>query len=54
MREALLLKFTQNENLRQLLLQTGHSKLIEHTKNDKFWADGGNGSGQNKLGILLM
>ena len=36
------------------LLETKDCKLVEHTKNDKFWADGGNGSGQNKLGILLM
>ena len=26
----------------------------EHTTNDSYWGDGGNGSGQNKLGHLLM
>jgi len=28
--------------------------LIEHTKNDSYWADGGDGSGKNRLGQLLM
>ena len=28
--------------------------LIEHTKNDSYWADGGDGSGLNKLGKILM
>lgn len=47
-------KFDQNIELRNILLSTGNAKLIEHTKNDNYWADGGDGSGQNKLGILLM
>jgi len=28
-------------------------KLIEHTKNDSYWADGGDGNGKNMLGRLL-
>jgi predicted NAD-dependent protein-ADP-ribosyltransferase YbiA (DUF1768 family) len=28
--------------------------LVEHTKKDKYWADGGDGSGKNRLGELLM
>jgi predicted NAD-dependent protein-ADP-ribosyltransferase YbiA (DUF1768 family) len=28
--------------------------LVEHTSNDSYWADGGYGSGQNRLGFLLM
>ena len=47
-------KFTQNEELRKELLSTGDAKLIEHTRNDKYWADGGDGKGKNMLGILLM
>lgn len=27
---------------------------IEHTRNDRYWADGGNGTGKNMLGIVLM
>ena len=54
MYEGLRHKFLQNEDLRVKLLETGDKKLIEHTENDKFWGDGGNGKGENRLGILLM
>ena len=54
MREALLAKFTQHPKLRTLLLQTKDAELIEHTKNDRYWADGGDGTGKNRLGQLLM
>jgi hypothetical protein len=54
MREALRAKFTQHPTLRALLLSTGNADLIEHTKNDRYWADGGDGTGKNRLGKLLM
>jgi ribA/ribD-fused uncharacterized protein len=54
MRTALKAKFTQHEDCRQLLLQTQDALLIEHTKNDNYWADGGDGKGKNRLGVLLM
>ncbi len=54
MREALQAKFKQHPSLRSLLLQPGDAELIEHTKNDRYWADGGDGSGKNRLGHLLM
>ena len=54
MRGALQTKFKQHPSLRSLLLQTGDAELIEHTKNDRYWADGGDGSGKNRLGHLLM
>ncbi len=54
MLEALRAKFTQHPNLRDLLLSTGNAKLVEHTENDAYWGDGGNGQGKNRLGILLM
>ena len=54
MREALRAKFTQHAGLRSLLLDTGDSELIEHTKNDSYWGDGGDGTGKNRLGQLLM
>ncbi len=54
MREALYAKFTQHPKLKAKLLTTGETPLIEHTKNDSYWADGGDGSGKNMLGELLM
>lgn len=54
MRQAVMAKFTQHEDLRQLLLATGDAKLIEHTENDDYWGDGGDGSGKNMLGRILM
>lgn len=47
-------KFTQYPELGQLLVETGDAEIIEHTSNDSFWADGGDGSGQNVLGQILM
>jgi ribA/ribD-fused uncharacterized protein len=54
MREALVAKFTQHDVLRELLLSTGDAKLVEHTEKDDYWGDGGDGSGRNMLGRLLM
>lgn len=54
MREAVEAKFRQHEELRVLLLGTGDAKLVEHTENDDFWGDGGDGSGRNELGRVLM
>ena len=54
MREALLAKFTQHAALRSLLLETDDAEIVEHTKNDRYWGDGGDGSGLNRLGQLLM
>ena len=54
MREALRAKFTQNEELKKILLDTGDAELVEHTTNDSYWGDGGDGSGKNMLGKLLM
>jgi len=54
MYEALKAKFTQHEELNELLLATGDKILIEHTENDSYWGDSGDGSGKNRLGKLLM
>ncbi|MCO7224104.1 NADAR family protein [Pleionea sp. CnH1-48] len=54
MREAVLQKFMQHDYLKALLLGTGSAKLIESTENDSYWGDGGDGSGKNKLGLILM
>eukprot|EP00347_Sterkiella_histriomuscorum_P005823 403355134 len=52
--EILVAKFTQNENIKQKLLATGDAILVEHTANDDYWGDNGDGTGQNVLGKLLM
>ena len=54
MRVAVRAKFTQHEELRELLLSTGDEELVEHTTNDAYWADGGDGTGKNMLGKILM
>ncbi len=54
MYEVLKAKFTQHDELKTLLLETEEKILIEHTENDAYWGDGGDGKGKNKLGKLLM
>lgn len=47
-------KFTQNKNLRQMLIATGCEELIEGNDwGDKFWGVCG-GAGENHLGKILM
>jgi ribA/ribD-fused uncharacterized protein len=54
MLEALRAKFTQHDDLLETLLGTGDAVLVEHTVRDAYWGDGGDGSGKNRLGRLLM
>ena len=57
MERALLAKFTQNNELRSKLMETGEALLVEHTKRDNYWGDGGDGgdgsAGRNNLGKML-
>lgn len=52
MREALEAKFTQIPELKQKLLDTGNSKLVEDSSRDAYWGGILEGS-QNKLGDML-
>ncbi len=54
MLEGLRAKFRQHPDLRERLLGSGDRLLVEHTTNDAYWGDAGDGSGQNRLGALLM
>jgi hypothetical protein len=54
MYKAVKAKFTQHVSLKNLLLGTQNKKLVEHTSTDKYWGDGGDGSGKNQLGKTLM
>ncbi len=54
MRFAVLEKFKQNHNIQYILLSTEDALIVEHTSNDSYWGDGGDGLGKNMLGIILM
>jgi N-glycosidase YbiA len=47
-------KFKQNSDAQTILLQTGNKTVVDHTATDAFWGDGGDGSGKNLMGIVLM
>ena len=53
MRKAVKAKFTQDHDLRELLLSTWEHPLV-HIKGDSFWGSGYDGRGQNMLGVLLQ
>jgi ribA/ribD-fused uncharacterized protein len=50
---AVYSKFSQHKDLMNKLFETGDRKIVEHTSNDSYWGDGGDGSGMNKLGEIL-
>jgi ribA/ribD-fused uncharacterized protein len=57
MRAVLHAKFTQHEDLREVLLSTGSARLVESATVDnpvnRLWGEV-NGVGKNMLGVLLM
>jgi ribA/ribD-fused uncharacterized protein len=54
MKQGLKAKFTQHQKLKDMLLATGGSLLMENSQEDYFWGIGTDGSGKNMLGTLLM
>ncbi|KAG8220626.1 DUF1768-domain-containing protein [Butyriboletus roseoflavus] len=54
MEMALKLKFTQHQDLKQMLLDTGDAELVEDSPRDWFWGVGADGTGNNELGKALM
>lgn len=54
MRRAVLKKFQTHEAIRQRLLATGNQEIVENARSDYYWGCGADGSGQNKLGKILM
>lgn len=54
MRKAVHAKIMQHAEVRELLFSTKDCQIVEHTTNDSYWGDGGNGLGKNMLGIILM
>lgn len=47
-------KFRQNPFFTHLLVATGDRVLKEHSHQDAYWGDGGDGNGRNELGKILM
>ena len=54
MYEVVKAKFSQHEILREKLLATGDSPIVQHSPDNDYWGDGGDGTGKNKLGKILM
>jgi ribA/ribD-fused uncharacterized protein len=54
MEDILRSKFNGNLKVKEVLLSTGNAILRENSPRDSYWGTGGDGSGKNKLGILLM
>ena len=54
MYEVVLAKFTQHDDLRRFLLETGNEILIEDADSDPYWGWGASKVGENKLGRILM
>lgn len=54
MRQALRAKAAQNPSVKELLLSTGDSKIVEDSPKDWYWGCGSDGKGKNMLGRLWM
>ncbi|MGB7341944.1 MAG: NADAR family protein [Phototrophicaceae bacterium] len=54
MRRAVQQKFETHADLAQLLLSTGDQLIVENAPSDYYWGCGQDGSGKNRLGIILM
>jgi ribA/ribD-fused uncharacterized protein len=54
MKKAVIEKFTQNQDIKKILIQTGEQDIVEKTTTDYYWGCGANGSGKNMLGLILM
>jgi N-glycosidase YbiA len=54
MRRAVRQKFLTHPELKELLLSTGEEEIVENAPADYYWGCGKDGTGQNKLGKILM
>ena len=48
-----MIKFTQDDHCKKVLLSTHGSDLAEASSRDSFWGIGSDGKGQNHLGKIL-
>jgi N-glycosidase YbiA len=54
MRRAVRSKIVKHPELREKLLATGEEEIVEVSPSDYYWGAGQDGSGQNRLGHILM
>ncbi len=54
MRQAVQQKFQTHADIRTILLATDDKLLVENSPFDYYWGYGQDGSGQNKLSLILM
>lgn len=54
MRNGVFKKFETHADLRELLLSTGTQTIMENAPGDYYWGTGADGTGQNRLGQILM
>ena len=54
MRAAVLAKFEQHAEIRDVLLSTGDEEIVENAPRDYYWGCGAKGTGKNMLGQILM
>ena len=54
MRKAVYAKFSQNKDIKEILLNTYPERIVENTLNDYYWGCGADGSGKNMFGKILM
>lgn len=54
MGKAVLCKFETHADIQKVLLSTGDEELVENSPIDYYWGCGKDGSGKNKLGIILV
>lgn len=54
MRQGVLCKFRTHASIRERLISTGDEELVERSPVDYYWGCGQDGTGQNRLGAILM
>ena len=54
MKKVVLCKFKTHADIRQVLLSTGNELIVENSPIDYYWGCGADGSGKNRLGLILM
>ncbi len=54
MRQGVLQKFKTHTDIYEILLSTGDELIVENAPKDYYWGCGADGSGKNKLGLILI